>query len=78
MDTDTGRGEGHVEKGREWSDAATGHGAPRRAGNTISWKQGSVLPRALGGTAACDTLVSDFQPPDPERINSCCFKPPGL
>ena len=25
-----------------------------------------------------DTLISDFRPPDCERMNSWCFKPPSL
>lgn len=38
LDIDIGRGEGYVEKGREWSDVVIGYGALRRVGNIISWK----------------------------------------
>ena len=41
-------------------------------------KQEGSSPRASGGSTAPGHLDFRFWPPELERVNSCCFKPPRL
>lgn len=46
--------EGYRETDRDCKNAATVQGAPRRAGNLSTERQGLSLPRACGGSRALD------------------------
>lgn len=54
-----------------WSDAATSQGPPRIA---RSWqRRGTGSPTGPPeGNSPVDTWVSDFWPPDCERLHFCC------
>ena len=66
-DTDTQRERPCEDAGTGWRDAATSPGTP---GAPRSWeRQEGSSPGAAEGARPWDTLISDFQTPDCERIN---------
>lgn len=75
----TCREEGHVRTGRDWSDAAGGHGMPRIAGphQRLGERHGRC-PQSPQKSANLLTPWFQTELPDYERIHFCCFKPPSV
>lgn len=66
-DTDT-QGRPREDEGRHWRGTATSQvapGLPETGRGRGFLRESTALP----------TLIPDFQPPDCEGINFCCFKP---
>lgn len=63
-------------RGMPWGDASTSKGTPKiaskpSAAGEEAWSRFSLT--ASGGTNPADTWVLDFQPPERETVQFCCF-----
>ena len=68
------------DEGRDWGDAYTSQGTPEMASEPPE-ARGQAWDRlfftASEGNSPNDTWISDFQPPDCEKLNFYCCKPPS-